>query len=225
MNSLRLAIVALAALLAAGCRTRPEQRAMFESYQEEARRLESRIYDLEYDNAVLCDENERLKKRLEKLALDKPERVDEGPRIPRSTTRPGSSSTLPDIDLTPPEIDVGPSSVPEGTNKPVTPESEPAPPDVDSPPGESSPEPTADEPPDEPPSRPASILKLPSSETLPAPKSSNKPKPELLPAPEQKKVSQLSFQWHSNGNGSSSRAQPAESRWTPRPVQRRKPAE
>jgi hypothetical protein len=226
MNSPRLAIVALAALLAAGCRTRPEQRAMFDSYQEEARRLESRIYDLEYDNAVLCDENERLKKRLEKQALGKSERVDEGPRIPRSTPRAGGSSILPDIDLSPPEIDVGPPSVPEGTNKPVTPESDPAPPDVDSPPGERSPAPPgSDEPPDEPPPRPASILKLPASERLPPPKPSGQKKPELLPAPEEKKVSQLSFQWHSNGNGNSSTAPAAENRWTPRPVQRRKPAE
>jgi len=230
MNSPRLAIVALAALLAAGCRTRPEQRAMFDSYQEEARRLEGRIYDLEYDNQVLCDENERLKKRLEKLALGKPERVDGGPRIiPRSTTRPGSSSMLPDdMELTPPEIDHGPGQpkpAPAGTKKPVTPESDPESPDVDSPPGESSPEPPADDPLDEPPPRPASILKLPASGTLPAPKPSNKSKPELLPAPEEKKVSQLSFQWHSNGNGGSSTAQPAENRWTPRPVQRRKPGE
>ena len=47
-----LAAALFAAVFAAGCRTRPEQRAMFESYQEEARRLEARIYDLEYDNMV-----------------------------------------------------------------------------------------------------------------------------------------------------------------------------
>jgi len=224
MKSLRLAIVALAAIVAAGCRTRPEQRAMFESYQEEARRLEARIYDLEYDNQVLCDENERLKKRLERLALGKPEKTDTGPSIiPRSTPRAGTPA--PDeMDLTPPEIDLGPST-PEGTNKPVTPDSGPTLPDVDAPPGESSPEATTDDPPDDPPPRPASILKLPASETLPAPKRSSKPKPELLPAPEEKKVSQLSFQWHSNGHGNSSAVQHAESRWTPRPVQRRKPAE
>jgi hypothetical protein len=222
------AAVALAAVLASGCRTRPEQRAMFESYQEEARRLEARIYDLEYNNMVLCDENERLKKRLEKLALDKPERVDDGPRVfPRSTPRTGSS-TEPDIDLTPPEIDLGPPSNPGGTNKPVTPEAETALPDVDSPPGESSPEPPSDDPPDEPPPRPASILNRPGAETLPAPKPGEKRKnSELLPAPEEKKVSQLSFQWYSNGTGSgtSGVVQPAENRWTPRPAQRRKLAE
>lgn len=196
---------------------------MFDSYQEEARRLEARIYDLEYDNMVLCDENERLKKRLEKAALGKTEREDEGPRIfPRSTPRAGGS-TEPDIDLTPPEIDLGPPSTPEGTNKPVTPDSEPTPPDVDSPPGERSPEPPSDDPPDEPPPRPASILNVP-AESLPAPKSSNKPKPELLPTPNEKKVSQLSFQWFSNGKGNdnSGMVQPVESRWTPRSV-RRKP--
>lgn len=216
-----LAAALLAAVLAAGCRTRPEQRAMFESYQEEARRLEARIYDLEYDNMVLCDENERLKKRLEKLALGKPERVDEGPRIfPRSTPSTGGL-TEPDIDLSTPEIDLGPPSTPDGTKKPVTPESDL--PDVDSPPGDSAPEPPSDDPPDEPPPRPASILKLP-SEALPAPKPSTKPKPELLPAPQEKKVSQLSFQWHSNANGNSPAVQPAENRWTPRSI-RRKPAE
>jgi hypothetical protein len=194
---------------------------MFESYQEEARRLEARIYDLEYDNQVLCDENERLKKRLERLALGKPEKTDTGPSIlPRSTPR---ASTPDEMDLTPPEIDLGPATTPEGTNKPVTPDREPALPDVDAPPGESSAEPSSDDPPDDPPPRPASILKRPASETLPAPKPSAKPKPELLPAPEEKKVSQLSFQWHSNGN--SGAVQPAENRWTPRPVQRRKPAE
>jgi len=217
-----LAAVALAAVLAAGCRTRPEQRAMFDSYQEEARRLEARIYDLEYNNMVLCDENDRLKKRLEKLALGKPERVDDGPRIfPR--TKPGTGgSAEPDVDLSPPEIDLGPPSTPEGTKKPATPEkTEPTVHDVDSPPGESSPEPPSDDPPDEPPPRPASILKLPASETLPAPKSSTKPKPEFLPAPQEKKVSQLSFQWHSNGNGNSPAVQPAENQWTPRSVRRR----
>jgi outer membrane murein-binding lipoprotein Lpp len=218
---LLLAAAILAAVLAAGCRTRPEQRAMFDSYQEEARRLEARIYDLEYDNMVLCDENERLKKRLEKQALGKPERADDGPRIlPRSTPRAGGS-TLPDeMEVSPPEIDLGPATPPAGTHKPAIPESEPALPDIDSPPGESSPPPPSDDPPDEPPPRPASILKLPASETLPAPKSSTKPKPELLPAPPEKKVSQLSFQWHSNGKGSSSEVKPAESRWTPRTARR-----
>lgn len=229
-----LAAALLAAASAAGCRTRPEQRAMFDSYQEEARRLESRIYDLEYDNMVLCDENERLKKRLEKAALGAPERVDEGPRLfPRSTPR-GSSSAVPDIDLSPPEIDLGPPSAPEGTNKPVTPEPEPEPmpPDVDSPPGESAPEPPSDEPPDEPPSRPASILKTPlrkpDAEVLPAPKPAENPRnPELLPAPDEKKVSQLSFQWFSNGKGNSnsSMVQPVENRWTPRSARRRKAEE
>jgi hypothetical protein len=97
-------------------------------------------------------------------------------------------------------------------------------PDIDSPPGESEAELPSDDPPDEPPPRPASILKLPASESLPSPKPSTKPKPELLPTPQEKKVSQLSFQWHSNGNGNSAAVQPAENRWTPR-TGRRKPAE
>jgi hypothetical protein len=105
-------------------------------------------------------------------------------------------------------------------------------PDVDSPPGESSPEPPSDDPPDEPPPRPASILKTPlrkpDSHPLPAPKPAEKQRnPELLPAPDEKKVSQLSFQWFSNGKGSgnSGMVQPVESRWTPRPVPRRKSPE
>lgn len=241
MNSHWFAIVALAALLAAGCRTRPEERAMFEAYQEEARQQEQRLYDLLYKNQILHDENVRLKKR---LAVDagRTRAVDEGPRImPRISPRRDDSGTMPDdtgpddIELTPPDIDMGPAApgnIRGGGDKPVTPAEEPAEPsppavdlpDIDAPPGDPQPKP-AEEPPDEPPPRPASILKrpapseAPSTDVLPPPRPTSKPKnPELLPAPDEKKVSRLSFQWHDEPRKQANGQQ----QWTPRTAERRR---
>jgi hypothetical protein len=108
---------------------------VYDSYQDELRRYEGIIYDLEYQNQILCDENERLKKRLDNAALGKPEKTDEGPRLfPRISPRAGSSTkpddSMPDIDLSPPNIEHGPTSEPSrstpgSTKKPVTPEDEP----------------------------------------------------------------------------------------------------
>jgi len=215
MTSHRLAILAFAALAVAGCRTRPEQRAVMDSYQEELRRYEGIIYDLEYDNEILCLENDRLKSRLARLEVAAPDRVDEGPRIftPRRDTRPSPrgdsprSSTTDDMDLSPPVIerDPTPDRPPSTINKPVSPEADP------SAPAEPTPGPVLNEDsPDEPPSVPESIIvpksivpksspkpsKPPSpTEALPAPiqpRPSTKVRtPELLPATDDKKVSQL----------------------------------
>src|SRR5689334_22367585 len=102
MNSHRLAIVAFAALAVAGCRARPEQRAVMDTYQEELRRYEGIIYDLEYQNNVLCMENERLKKRLEGTST-RSKRVDEGPRLLDSIPRSGGATKPDDI---PPSVDI-----------------------------------------------------------------------------------------------------------------------
>jgi hypothetical protein len=167
MNSHWLAIAALAALAAAGCRSRPEQRAVMDSYQEELRRYEGIIYDLEYQNTVLCTENERLKKRLEGAGASKSRRVDEGPRLfdtpkPRSTTEPDDTPSL-DIEMGDPTPSPTPSR--PGSNKPVTPEAEPddkpapeirppanrkpPPPDKDSAPEDVEPLPPKDKPADD----------------------------------------------------------------------------
>src|SRR5687767_4528662 len=75
MTSLRLVILAFALLATLGCRTRPETRAMFEAYQEEARRLEGVIYRLQYERDTACQENERLKKQLAQLDSTTPRRT------------------------------------------------------------------------------------------------------------------------------------------------------
>lgn len=129
---------------------------MLDAYQQELRRYEDIIYQLEYDKSVLCAENERLKQRADKPG-SAPERVDRGPglfapRRPAATPTPGPRSTSPpstsvpgDMDLSPPEIDLGPPSSSGRTQKPVAPEPEPSvirkplPAEVDTPPAETSP--------------------------------------------------------------------------------------
>jgi hypothetical protein len=263
MKSPWLVIVPLAALAVAGCRTRPEQRLMFDQYQDELRRYEGIIYDLEYDKQVLADENARLKKRLEKGALTPSDRRDEGPslfnRLPgRRGPAVGTDGDKQDeMELNSPDIHEGEAAPPSGRQKPVMPEADlpeekpgPIPPPIKPPPQDTDPEDTEPEDsepedidvppgnagaarreedlPDAPPKRPASMIKAPGfsqppvEERLPAPRP--KPKlPELLPAPGEKKLSQISFHHREDTNGTAGATvqDQDEQRWTPRPPNRR----
>lgn len=242
MNSQRLALFAFAALAVAGCRTRPEQRAAMDSYQEELRRYEQIIYDLEYQNEILTQQNERLKGRTATGGTGADSRNNDPPsliRPPRPSVPAARPNAAPapldpagdDIDLSPPiiEEDLTPDRPPVGstnqkpesppvlkkqpTAEPETPAEMPAEAPLE------GPTETPVESPDEPPMGPTSILlpprqsksplpaelqpeelqpeepqpeePMPVIDTLPAPVSPHKPLPELLPAPDDKKVSAL----------------------------------
>lgn len=232
MNLHRLVLIAFAVLAVAGCRTRPEQRAVMDSYQEELRRYEGIIYDLEYDNDILTQENERLKQRLTDPNARRRADVDTVPdlRPPRLSSPPATRSdsaprSVPDdIDLSPPVIeadptpDLPPALSPSTTKKPAAPAVLP---ELDSPDQEPMPEaepaPEMESPEEAPEEGPTSILVPPKrpvngnpgivppklqqpSEALPAPilpAPSNQPSaPELLPEPEDKKVSALYIDPH-----------------------------
>jgi hypothetical protein len=233
MNSHRLVLITFAVLVVAGCRTRPEQRAVMDSYTEELRRYEGIIYDLEYDNEILSQENERLKQRLAEPNARRRGDVDTVPdlRPPRVSSPPSSRSdsgpsSIPDgIDLSPPVIeadptpDLPPALSPSTTKKPEAPailpeqdspdsepmpEAEPAPEEMESPDEGAEKESTSIlVPPKRPPNGNPGIvppkLQQP-SEALPAPVSptpANKSSaPELLPEPEDKKVSALYIDPH-----------------------------
>jgi hypothetical protein len=220
MSPYRLLLLSLALALA-GCHARGEQRAMLDAYQAELRRYESIIYQLEYDNEILQSENDRLKARSTPTTPppEPPLSVPFPGRTPRTPSlgpdRPPPDVTPDDEDLMPPMIDPGPPapSPPPGASrvsppalqKPevpsILPEYSPA--DDDSP----------DEPPPLPPARngagtgrptprptsTAPSILVPSApstspgavEALPAPQQPKRRLPELLPEPEDKKVSSL----------------------------------
>lgn len=212
MNRAFISTVLLMVLALAGCRQGPEQRALIDQYNNEQRRLEDIIYELEYDKEVLCSENERLKQRLAKVEDGSALKSDTPTRLfnPRPTA-PTSNKPSDEPEFTPPTIEMGPKIKPTGprlsppaaSKKPEVPPielEEAAPPTDDAP----SIEPL-DDPPHAIPAKPVSESPLPtppasirhsppSLDTLPTPRSepTRSPKlPELLPVPENKKVSDL----------------------------------
>jgi hypothetical protein len=105
-------LLLLAALIAGGCRVRPEQRAILTQYEHDLRRYEDLVYDLEYEYEILCSENDRLKEKLGELESGSKR---SSPRLfrPQNSSPPTNAPKSkkeehPEDELAPPEIETGP---------------------------------------------------------------------------------------------------------------------
>ncbi|WP_425617779.1 hypothetical protein NA78x_001468 [Anatilimnocola sp. NA78] len=112
-----------AALLLAGCQM-PYVNRHIEAVNAEYRELETYSYELEQENAKLCDEVEMLRDENARLLRgEKPSRRTGPLGLPRSTPRAssGSSSSSSGPDLSPPSIDVPSIEVPDTQPAPSAP--------------------------------------------------------------------------------------------------------